>query len=106
LGNRDYAERVSQLRRMDALLQESGAEASFIALWAQRVFVEDWKLSKAALRAMTDRRKATVQSRTLASTSYRFANDMIVRSASRLSAAAAVEADTAGSRTSGKLWIA
>ena len=38
-GNCDYAERESQLRRMDGLLLESGAEASFIALWVQRVTV-------------------------------------------------------------------
>jgi hypothetical protein len=61
VGNCDYAERESQLLRMDALLQESGAEASFIAMWVQRVVAEDGKSSGAAPRAMTDRRRATVQ---------------------------------------------
>lgn len=56
----DYAERESQLRRMDAVLLESGAEALFIALWVQRVTEEERKSSGVEPKAMTDRRKATV----------------------------------------------
>ena len=58
VGNRDYAQREAQLRRMDAMLISSGIEADFLTSAVQQAVSESIPLRS----PLTDRRRERVQS--------------------------------------------
>ena len=83
VGNCDYAERETLLRRMDDLLVSSGAESAFIESWVLDAIERLRKATKGTPKPMTDRRRAALHrqaSRTLRCTVARILSNESHRS--------------------------